>query len=140
MGEAQVGKSWLIKVLHGINVDVYEPTLGVDMTPIVHHDQRLNVWDTAGDPRYEGLGSVYYIGADIGVLMYDAQQNRHGLSKYEKEFSSVCPGTLLVKCVNLRNEKEPTQYNRPEQHLFFINLQRNEGVSQLMDHIVKHCY
>ena len=101
MGEAQVGKSWLIKVLHGINVDVYEPTLGVDMTPIVHHDQRLNVWDTAGDPRYEGLGSVYYIGADIGVLMYDAQQNRHGLSKYEKEFSSVCPGTLLVKCVNI---------------------------------------
>jgi GTP-binding nuclear protein Ran len=76
VGNGGVGKTTLVtKHLTGEFVQVYEPTLGVEVHPIVFNTTkgpiRFNIWDTAGQEKFSGLQDGYYVQADCAIVMFD---------------------------------------------------------------------
>lgn len=76
VGDATVGKSTFVKKnLTGGFESVYNPTLGVEVHPLVFDTTmgpiRFNIWDCAGNPNYGGLRSGYYIQAQCAIIMFD---------------------------------------------------------------------
>ena len=53
----------------------YNATIGADfLTKEVHVDDKMatmQIWDTAGQKRFQSLGVAFYRGADCYVLVYD---------------------------------------------------------------------
>jgi Ras-related protein Rab-6A len=78
LGEAQVGKTCLIgryvrpSICHD---EPYKATMGVDfLAKTVHAEAsplRLQIWDTAGDPRYRTLATGYIRDAEAAIVVYD---------------------------------------------------------------------
>lgn len=67
-GPTNSGKSTLLqKLLTGDFNTKHLPTLGVN----VFSFRNTNVWDCAGDKKYQGLFDGYWIGGQKVVLMYD---------------------------------------------------------------------
>ncbi|MEX0597869.1 MAG: GTP-binding protein [Candidatus Paceibacterota bacterium] len=56
--------------LIGQNKD-YNPTLGVEVHPIVVSNTTFNVWDCAGQERFGGLRDGYYLMGDAAIIMFD---------------------------------------------------------------------
>lgn len=135
IGDARVGKTSLMSyLLTGQIPHDYVPTLGVEVHPVIHNHRRFNVWDTAGQRRYGGLSDGYYIQSHIGLVMYDNPE-LHSQRDWVRPFRLICPSAPVVKCVNLFDDVEPTQFNRPREHVFFVNLERGTGVDALMNHL-----
>ena len=135
VGDARVGKTSLVSYLLTDQIPhEYVPTLGVEVHPVIYNHRRFNIWDTAGQERFGGLRDGYYIQSHIGLFMYNNPELT-SQSDWERRFRLVCPSAPIVKCVNLNNEVEPTQFNRPREHVFFINLAHGEGVEALMNHL-----
>lgn len=76
IGKASVGKStYLNRLLNGHFTSNYDATLGVDVHPLRFQTNYgpicFNVWDTAGQEKFSGLGDGYYIGANAAIFMFD---------------------------------------------------------------------
>ena len=76
VGEGGVGKTTFIKQHQTQKfTKKYIPTMGVEVSPLLLKTNKgsiiLNIWDTAGLEKYEGLKDGYYIGADACILMFD---------------------------------------------------------------------
>jgi GTP-binding nuclear protein Ran len=138
IGDFHVGKTSLVSyLLTGQIPPEYSPTLGVEVHPVVHNHRRFNVWDTAGSLLYGGLSDGYYVQSDLAIVMYD-HPGMFNTGGWELKFRCICPDALVIKCVNLVNlydHLEPTQFNRPREHVFFVNLARGQGVDELMQHL-----
>mmetsp|Transcript_16289 Transcript_16289/g.33525 ORF Transcript_16289/g.33525 Transcript_16289/m.33525 type:complete len:211 (-) Transcript_16289:7-639(-) len=67
--DTTIGASYLTKVMRvdGVGGDGTEENPG--MTQIV----KFNVWDTAGQEKYESLTSMYYRNTDAAILVYDVK-------------------------------------------------------------------
>lgn len=81
VGDSGVGKSVWTNTLLGVTTRTV-PTLGVELKAIGVGNEVLHplmpragssvrAWDTAGDPRFRGLGSGYYVGAALAIVMYN---------------------------------------------------------------------
>jgi GTP-binding nuclear protein Ran len=119
LGDAGSGKTALMNRLLGVAHEPgsYAPTLGVEVSPL-RVDVRsqatgqravacLNVWDTAGDERYSGLGDGYYIQADAAIICVRAPQAKRkgekpsrfsggGVGRWVHEFRRVNPRTPIA--------------------------------------------
>lgn len=76
VGDGGVGKTtWVKRHSTGEFEKKYIATMGVDVEPITFHTNNgpvcLNVWDCAGQEKFNGLGSGYYCGADAAIVMFD---------------------------------------------------------------------
>ena len=76
LGDAKVGKtSYVHKLLqNGRFSEEYKPTLGVEVHPILlDENTRVNIWDTAGENKYNGLRHGYLIQAQGAIIMFSNQ-------------------------------------------------------------------
>lgn len=94
MGKAAAGKTrWLKQAESGKRNESYRyhPTLGVEVHPVVYEDKQvvLNFWDTAGNPKFGGLRDGYYIGADLGVFVYNDEDYEDAMENYRIEFQNI---------------------------------------------------
>ena len=78
LGPSDIGKTtFLKKILYGNNIDTNNipTTLGVDVKPVdihLNNDKiRLNIWDCAGNPNYQGLKEGYYTGSHAAIIFKD---------------------------------------------------------------------
>ena len=80
VGDGGVGKtSFASRVDTGRFTGKYIATLGVDVsTPhfVQYYNQKpvdvtLNMWDTAGQEKFSGMGNGYYIQADCAFVFFD---------------------------------------------------------------------
>lgn len=70
VGNAGAGKSSMVSRLMGSPPTAYTATLGVELNVYRSPSNAVyNIWDCAGDSRYEGLGDGYYIGGDIFFIV-----------------------------------------------------------------------
>lgn len=73
-GPAQAGKSSLIQRLaDGKFTRQYIPTIGVDFRFVNQQGTQLQIWDTAGQARFQTITSAYYRGADAMVIVVDVE-------------------------------------------------------------------
>ncbi|EDV57475.1 GTP-binding nuclear protein GSP1/Ran [Drosophila erecta] len=113
LGDAQVGKTALInRLLHGRRLEKYEPTEGVDLTPVAiqtnHGSIRFIVWDTAGQQELGGLRDGYYIDAQCAIIMIDVTLPYSSYMNWHRDLVRVCSKIPVVICGNkneLRTER-----------------------------------
>ncbi len=74
VGDARTGKTRWVKRMLGISTqsDEYLPTRGVEVRAVRRDLQppiTLNIWDSAGNPKFGGLCEGYYVRTDIFLVM-----------------------------------------------------------------------
>lgn len=104
VGTYGVGKTAFVnRFTTGNFNDKYVATLGCEVTPInINTSQgmiKLNVWDCAGDPQFEGLKDGYYIKADA-FLIFCTSKTLNSLDKYISDIEGVIPDAPKVICIN----------------------------------------
>ena len=75
-GDGGVGKTTLMKrLITGEFEKKYVATIGVEVRPYIFYTTVgpvcFNVWDTAGQEMFSGLGDGYYVAADCAICMGD---------------------------------------------------------------------
>jgi Ras-related protein Rab-2A len=81
IGDSGVGKTCLAKAFCLQKFDKFsEPTIGASyMSRDIELEKgsiRLNIWDTAGQEKYDSLIPMYYRGAQIIFLVYDISERK----------------------------------------------------------------
>ncbi len=76
LGDSGVGKTTLLQqYMTGKISGTAKPTIGADFskkeTVIDNQNVTLQVWDTAGQEKFQSLGYAFYRGADCCILVYD---------------------------------------------------------------------
>ena len=75
VGDSAAGKSSWVRSLRSLPpLNVHIPTMGVEVHPITlpstgGKNVIFKFWDTAGDPRFIGLGDGYYINSDCAIVL-----------------------------------------------------------------------
>ena len=75
-GDGGVGKTTYInQLLKGKFTNTYTPTLGVDVFVLAFNTNYgmfvLDIWDTAGQEKFKGLGDNYFMRSDGAIVMFD---------------------------------------------------------------------
>ena len=103
VGDTGIGKTaFVIKHITGEFIQIYEPTLGVEVHPHVFNTShglfRFNIWDTAGQEKYRGLGDGYYVQADCAIVMFDLTSKLSYISskEYYNAVRNKCPSIPII--------------------------------------------
>jgi Ras-related protein Rab-7A len=93
IGDSSVGKTTLLQqYLNGKVIGNAKPTIGADFskkeTMIDNQVVTLQIWDTAGQEKFQSLGYAFYRGADCCVLVYDITNRKtfENLTKWKQGF------------------------------------------------------
>lgn len=81
LGDSGVGKTTLLQQYVSQKVSAHsKPTIGADFTKkevmIDNSVVTLQIWDTAGQEKFQSLGYAFYRGADCCALVYDITNNK----------------------------------------------------------------
>ncbi|KAK2118033.1 hypothetical protein P7K49_004920, partial [Saguinus oedipus] len=72
VGDDGTGKTTFVKCHLTGEFEKYVATLGIEVHPLVFHTNRgpikFNVWDTAGQEKFDGLRDGYYIQAQCAIM------------------------------------------------------------------------
>ena len=113
-GEESVGKTALLNryVTGSFNSD-YRPTIAasfVSAQEIVDHQVvMLNIWDTAGQEKYQSMMPLYLRNADCVILVFDVTKPsswNYVTHWYEIEFPNLFPRPVIYICAN-KSDLEP---------------------------------
>ena len=93
LGDSGVGKTTLLQqYLSGRTTGNAKPTIGADFSKkevmIDNTLVTLQIWDTAGQEKFQSLGYAFYRGADCCALVYDITNGKsfENLSKWKDGF------------------------------------------------------
>lgn len=103
LGDGGCGKTaWLHKLCGGEFEKRYLPTLGVNIKTLICKTKQGNnkfiVWDTAGQEKFSGLKSGYYLGADAAIIFYDmtSKFSFKNVNTWINELLSVAPLAKII--------------------------------------------
>ncbi len=93
IGNSGVGKTSLItRYITDKFSNQYRITVGADLfsKEVTHNSKQyiLQIWDTAGQEKFQSIGSAFYRGSDACVLVYDitSKKSFEDLENWKKEF------------------------------------------------------
>ena len=94
IGDPSVGKTSLLeKYLTGKTLQSSKPTIGADFNSkdvtIDGQELTLQVWDTAGQEKFQSLGGAFYRGSDCCALVFDltSYDSFQSLASWKQGFS-----------------------------------------------------
>uniref|UniRef100_A0A6B2LMC4 Uncharacterized protein n=1 Tax=Arcella intermedia TaxID=1963864 RepID=A0A6B2LMC4_9EUKA len=130
IGECGVGKSCLLRrFAQGSFTEEYQKTIGVEFgtKEIIAggHKNKLQIWDTSGDERFDGVTRSYYLGS-IGIfILYDIT-DAQTFAKVPKWIDRVrqhsCREGLHVMLVGTKADQEQNRQ---------ISTQEGQGLADL---------
>ena len=118
VGDSSVGKSCLLlqftdqrfKAAHDLTIGV---EFGSRTVPIDSQSNvKLQIWDTAGQEKFQSLGYAFYRGADCCALVYDItnQQSFEALSRWRDGFNENAgpqdPASFPFVCLGNKLDQE----------------------------------
>lgn len=150
VGDKCVGKTSFISAhLVGSINDTYVPTLGVEVNPVVfatngNHHVRFNVWDTAGDDRFKGLGDGYYVSTDCAIIMFDLgnEISRNNVINWYNKIVQITGDTIPIVIIGNKSEiQHPISNFQFPQNTHYIEISSKNGTNigdpfyYLIDHL-----
>lgn len=90
LGDSAVGKTSIILYMSHKWCKV-EPTVAVDQFLIEYDNQKIMVFDTAGQERYRSLVPLYMRGASIAIIVFsvDDENTFNSIKSYYENFRAV---------------------------------------------------
>lgn len=146
LGDSGVGKTSLVRAISGEKFKgAYFKTLGVNVEPVRvgRRFQHLvfNMWDCAGDPKFEGLGTQYYTQSDAFLICFDLTSKvtlTHCRGWIEKA-KSVGLGNKLFILVGLKLDSQDAQScddialtMYPNLHYHEVSNKNGKGIQELI--------
>ena len=92
LGDSGVGKTTLLQSYMNKATGNSKPTIGADFQKkevmIDNQQVNLQIWDTAGQEKFQSLGYAFYRGADSCALVFDitSQKSFDSLAKWKEGF------------------------------------------------------
>ncbi len=124
-----------------------KPTIGADFSKkevlIDGQNVTLQIWDTAGQEKFQSLGYAFYRGADCCCLCYDitSKNSFENLNKWKQGFIdnagpedvSTFPFILIGNKVDRENERkvearEAEEWSRKNGDILFYETSAKEGI------------
>ena len=148
LGDSGVGKTTLLQqFVSGKVTGNSKPTIGADFSKkevmIDGQNVTLQIWDTAGQEKFQSLGYAFYRGADCCVLCYDitSKNSFENLNKWKQGFIenagpediSSFPFILIGNKVDRENERkvetrEAEDWARKNGDILFYETSAKEGI------------
>ncbi len=68
----------------------------------------FNVWDTAGQEKFDGIRDVYYISGQCAIIMFDvtARITYRNVPNWHNDLIRVCQNVPIVLCGNKIDVKD----------------------------------
>ena len=149
IGDSSVGKTTLLQqYLNGKVTGNAKPTIGADFskkeTLIDNQVVTLQIWDTAGQEKFQSLGYAFYRGADCCVLVYDITNRKtfENLTKWKQGFidnaapdePKTFPFVILGNKIDRENERkvdkrEGEEWCQANNNIPFYETSAKEGIS-----------
>ncbi|KAH0576692.1 Rab1a [Spironucleus salmonicida] len=150
IGDCSVGKSAILKVYRGEEfTNDHTATIGVDFyTHQSKYDNltvTLQLWDTAGEEKYQSVSTTYFRGAHAVFIVYDvsSKQSFDNVQKWIKQAKSAADSANLILIGNKADlEKQvPTEeaqsYADSNQMLFLeVSAKNNEGIKAAFEKMI----
>ncbi|OHT01680.1 small GTP-binding protein [Tritrichomonas foetus] len=107
-GEYNVGKTALVnRYVTDLFSESYRPTIAACFTAMTVNlngrEVQMNVWDTAGQEKYQSMLPLYLQDANCVFLVVDITKQsswRYALKWVEQEWNNLNPSPLLIICLN----------------------------------------
>lgn len=107
-GQEGVGKTALLnRYITGSFISGYKPTIAASFVSsheiIEDHTITLNIWDTAGQEKYQSMMPLYLRNVDCVLLVFDVTQSNSWdfIEKwFQFEFPNIRPIPLIFICAN----------------------------------------
>jgi len=117
IGDPAVGKTSIItRFASRTFKETYLPTLGVDMRVVDMEVSdlriRLVIWDLAGQPRFDTVRRLYFLGSDGAIVVYDVTarstfSNVDGWMKaFRRAVPTPVPTVLVGNKIDLEDRRE----------------------------------
>ncbi|GBG79113.1 hypothetical protein CBR_g28828 [Chara braunii] len=108
VGDGGAGKTTFLKRhLTGEFEELYEPTIGVQVRPLLFVTNRgrilFNCWDTSGQEKVGGLRDAYYVHGSCAIIMFDVtcKSSYKNVSRWYEDICRVCDLRIpMVLCGN----------------------------------------
>ncbi|HHF7365356.1 TPA: Rab family GTPase [Legionella bozemanae] len=123
-------------------------TVGADfLTREIASDNTVILWDTAGDERFQGMSSVFYKGADVGIFCIDLTEeiNEQEINKSIQEFREFAPNVPII-CVGTKSDSPKANLNALKKikskeiaHFISTSAENGDNVNELFSIITQLC-
>ena len=149
LGDSGVGKTTILQqYLNGKVTGQSKPTIGADFSKkeilIDNTVVTLQIWDTAGQEKFQSLGYAFYRGADCCALVYDITntQSFDSLARWRDGFIENAgpqdPQSFPFVCLGNKIDQEPErqvstakgqQWARENNDMLFYETSAIDGTS-----------
>ena len=157
MGNISVGKTSLInRYVHGGFIEEYQPTVGIDFVtksipiPEKSLNLQLQLWDTAGQEKYQSVIPIYIKDSTISIVVFDLTETKSfdTVQKWVEEIKSIRGENAEVLLVGNKSDlkdlrkvtKEDADKKIGELKLpkyYEISAKTGDGISTLFEDVVK---
>ena len=163
LGDSSVGKSSLINRLLNNEFKELPATLAIEyhtyLISLNEYRIRMQIWDTAGQEKFNSIVSNYYKGTEVGIFLYSIDNEESfknvkiWFEKLKSNAGDNSVNVLLGNKKDLENEKRKVTYEQGEnfandnEFLLFRELSCKssdedeiENIMEIFDEIGKHFY
>ena len=109
LGDSSVGKSSLINKIKNNKFQELPSTLSIEyhsyITSVNNYTLRMQLWDTAGQEKFNAIISNYYKGTDVGIFLYsiDNEKSFNNVEIWFKNLKENNENTLNILIGNKRD-------------------------------------
>ena len=109
LGDSSVGKSSLINRIKNNKFQELPSTLSIEyhsyITSVNNYTLRMQLWDTAGQEKFNAIISNYYKGTDVGIFLYsiDNEKSFNNIENWYKNLKENNENTLNILIGNKRD-------------------------------------
>ena len=149
VGDSNVGKSCFVERLKTNNFEKnYFPTISVEVNDLDYLKYKLNIWDTAGQKKYQGIKEGYYFNTNCFILMFSLNSisTFNNVKHWYKEIRKICPNTPIILCGNKLDKKNQNiNFNKNFENLninsyFEISVAKKENLNKVLDKEIELIY
>ena len=143
LGDSGVGKSNIVKRLlkEGFN-EGSKSTIGIEFRSLVirynNENIKMQIWDTAGEEKYNSISSAYYRNASVAFIIYDIS-NSHSYNNIEYWYNKIkdienISIYLIANKMDLLIE-DSDDLDIPFMKYFKVSAKNNYGLNELLEEV-----